>query len=110
MVTKQKFSLLSRIIPYISLFIFVLGVYLVFDLLRDVGPYMISHKVNKLVGITIIPVGIILELTKTRDQLWNTWKNIPIYIHIVVTLFFSSIILKLLPIAWQTLWNEEQEK
>jgi len=96
--------------PYISLFILVLGVYLVFDLLRDVNPYTISFKVNKLVGITIIPIGIILELTKTRDRLWNIWKNIPIYIHLVVTLFFSSIILKLLPVAWQTLWNEEQEK
>lgn len=96
-------------IPYLSLFILLFGTYLVFDLLKELNLIVISYKVNKFMGILLPATLIVVELSKTRDELWKVWKNMSLKVHLVVTLFFSFIILRLFPIAWQNVWNEEDE-
>ncbi|MEK7497382.1 MAG: hypothetical protein AAB656_00490 [Patescibacteria group bacterium] len=105
--TKYSFK---KAIPYISLFVFLFGLYLVFDLVNELNRHFISQKIDKLLGILLSITLIISELSKVRDSLWKVWKNMSIRVHIVVTLFFSFIILRLFPVAWQKVWSNEDEK
>ncbi|HCR36184.1 hypothetical protein A2130_00025 [Candidatus Woesebacteria bacterium GWC2_33_12] len=95
--------------PYLSLFIVLFTTYLVFDLLKELHFIIISHKVNKFMEILLPAILIVVEFSRARDKLWKVWKNMSLKVHLVVTLFFSLIILRLFPVAWQNIWNIENE-
>jgi len=107
MVIVRNNSLLKKILPLLSLFVTLLCICLVFNVLRDINPNLIPYRINKILNLFILPIALIIELTKTRERLWKSWKKIPIAIHFIVTLFFSGIILKIFPLAWVKIWNEE---
>lgn len=100
----------EKTLPYISLFVLLFAVYLIFSVIRDLNPNLIPYKIHKLLNIFLAVVVIIIELSKLRDNIWNIWKKIPTTIHFVMSCFFSFIILKVIPITLQKVWIEDNEK
>lgn len=75
----------------------------------DLNPNLIPYIIGKLLKLIFWPAAIVVELSGLRDRAWNIWKKIPVVTHLLVSFFFSLIILKLVPIAVQKVWKEDNE-
>lgn len=86
------------------------AVLLISSVIIDLNPNLIPFKINKLLSKLFGVMYLTMEFTNLKDYIWNMWKKIPTTIHIVISCFFSFIILKIAPIAMQKIWNEENGK
>ena len=97
-------------LPYISFFILLSSVYLVYDVIVELNPNLIPYMIRKILKIVILPIAIVVDISGLRERAWEVWKKIPVVTHIVVSFFFSLIILRLAPIAIQKIWKEDNDR